>query len=442
MGAIPIGAPQDDRRAVRVFLASSHSLVEERKGFPAALARIGELNDLARSFRLVAVRWEQDAYGAAHLLINDSIQEAVDFEGLDVVVVVIWQALGEGTLHEYERALRLWRQHRKPRLLVYCRAPPADLQAEQARQLDAFRERLISEGVVPSSYGTPVELFEALEKHLPRLLRPASIDTGSPAVLRRRFLAAATLNVSLAVATAGICSYVRFPEGGVSWASVAAILAAPVLLFLTGLWTSLAYRRLLSAFRGLWHSPGWTDESLYESFRGLLPPAFLPQRVARHFPSTSGTTLALLALGLLSGVVAQYSSVFQEILLWDYCVGWDVVRRPDGTPVTDALGNVVSAHVDRRRERWPFGLQDPRVQETCERERRQERRADCVVYVHAAGRFPEEPGQEFRRNLGPEVWLPYQTWGYVGLFAGTAALGGAPLIQLFRLRGTLTRGSG
>jgi hypothetical protein len=201
-----------------------------------------------------------------------------------------------------------------------------------------------------------------------------------------------------------------FPGYGVSEATVYLVLALPVILFIAATLVTWYYHRLLEALKALWRSPEWTDRQAYEAFRTLVPRAAMPAYLRAQFatgPLSTGLTVTGLAIVLLAPAVGQYQCIFEEMLVWDYAVGRE--------SFVDSAGRVAGVHVDRDRHWWPFGLQDAAV-----RKRHAERGE--VIYVYAQGRFGRReiaPNEQYRRNLGPEVFLPVQPWIYVALMAVT-----------------------
>ena len=185
----------DPRTEIRVFLGSSEQLREERAGFADALATIGNRPDLGRNFVLKPVRWETDAFGFSDD-INETIQSSVSFEELHVVVILVRDHVGSGTLQEYENALRLERFRRRPRLMVFVRDPSSSIAPAQAAELRAFKERVIADGGVPNTYAEVSELWQRLGEQLPELLpRTDSDEPSTPRRLRALFLASAGGNL-------------------------------------------------------------------------------------------------------------------------------------------------------------------------------------------------------------------------------------------------------
>jgi hypothetical protein len=430
---------------VRIFLASSVELIEERSGFAQMLTALNARPDLQRSYLLQPVRWEADAFGADSSDIDQTIKRSTDFETLHIVVVIVWNKIGEGTRGEYELARRLWSLRKRPRLLVFARTPSPTTNPEALQGVRQFKERLIAAGVLPNEYTSPKEFFSRLAEQLPTLLpRPELRERTSLANIRRSFVRWAAINSSLAIGAVVLCRLMNFPDTWVSLLTILVILAAPIVLFVGSLIVLWYYHRLLALLRDLWFSPDFTDQALYDAFRNVIPRFATPVQLHKQFPRSPVSvlfTLVLLFFIFFLPVVGQYQCLFEEILTWEYAVSHEVVRGSDGLPVVDAQGNVESRYVDRRRAWWPFRLQDQTVRQYHEQE-------DGPIYVHARGKFFLDTRQlpplaeRFRGNLGPEVFLPWQPWSYLGLLLATGGLGLWTLLRLGRFRREFTMQEG
>lgn len=158
----------------------------------------------------------------------------------------------------------------------------------------------------------------------------------------------------------------------------------------------------------------------------MVPRFAIPARLRDQFPGgrlSTALTVATLVFVFLAPVAAQYDCLFEELLVWEYTVSHDFDL--------DSAGRAISRYVDRERSRWPFGLQDEAVQV------RHKDRDARTIYVHAQGQFAKNreltPSQAFRRNLGPEVFLPWQPWLYLVMMVLSFAGGVWTFLRLIRL---------
>jgi len=429
-------------REVRVFFGSSREMVCERQAFPGVLERLNQRPEIARTYRLVPVRWEVDAYGLVGDDVDETIQQTVDFEHLDVVVIGVWNRIGGGTEGEYEAARDLYRFRGRPRLLLFCRRSEATT-AEELERLDRFRDRVIHDGGVPNAYDDCAEFEQRLAQQLPELLPRA--ERRDPAPLRsleRLFLASSLVGFLLSALLLWFPSTMSAPDWGFTYCRVLAVLVLPPVVALVFGFTLWLYHRLLNKLVELWHSPDWDDGALYAAFRSVVPAWAIPRRLRDGFPSASGTRAAvslLLVLVLATPVVAQYQALFQEILGWPYVCGRSVVEDAAGLPVVEEKPRgptVESRWVDRAPRRpWTFGLRDPRVAE------RRRSHPHEILYVHSEGRFHRDrdlpPEELVRHNLGPEIFLPWQPLIYFLLIVAGAVGVLLTLVRLLRLSGEL-----
>ena len=151
---------------------------------------------------------------------------------------------------------------------------------------------------------------------------------------------------------------------------------------------------------------------IYTLFRNLLPPLFLPESIRSRFPSTflsNAIPACALFLVFFLPVGGQYGCVVTEMLTWQYAI------THEWEPIEGNENVVKSKYVDDHRKLYPFGLQNEDVKLKYKEE------SGGVIYVHAQGKFGDEKEKCsencFRKNLGPEVFLPYQPMLYIFLMA-------------------------
>ncbi|HEX3529325.1 MAG TPA: hypothetical protein VH988_19885 [Thermoanaerobaculia bacterium] len=430
----------ETRRTIRVFFASSHEMSEEREGFAAAIQRVGELPGVRRNYILKPVRWESEGFGGAFDDINETIRSSTQFDTLDIVVIGLWNRIRPGTEGEYERARSLYRIRRRPRLLVFTRSPQEGVEPHELDKLRIFKQKMIDDGVIPNEYQLPEVFFRRLEEQIVKLLDDyPRLEPAPILVLRKRFMTAAVCTFGLSVAAIALCQTMAY-YFGMNRLNLFFVLASPVTLSLGALFSHWYYHRLLGALKGIWHSPSFTDEDLYEGFRDLVPSFAVPPALDRRFhqPAASvALTLLFLAVAFFSPVIAQYQCLL-DISGWHVAVGHDVVTDDKGKPVVEKRGKgllVRNLYVDERKEgSWPFSLQDPAARAKYEA-------GHEILYVYAPGAFDSGenlPAEElYRRNLGLQVWLPWQLWIYLVLLIATALAGIFLFIRLARFRNEL-----
>ena len=205
-----------------------------------------------------------------------------------------------------------------------------------------------------------------------------------------------------------------FPDNAVSWTRVFVILAAPPLLFIAGGYTLWLLHQLIAEFPRAWNSTNYSDEHVFEIFRHIFPPPLIPQPLRRRFadsPLATMLTFILLILIFCAPLAAQFDCIFNEILQWDYGIDPHILLEDPISAQSSKQTPVRSRYVERGPIKWPYQVSNPEVVQ-------QYTRNPSTIYVYAEGQFgdPDSDIQKpFRRNIGPQVFLPWQLHLYIGL---------------------------
>lgn len=435
----PALAP-DDRPLIRVFIASSIELAEERRALDELIeGELADRPDLARSFRFVCLRWDEDAApGPKPLGINDQIDRSLDLDDVDIVIALLWRKIGEGTRQEIERTRERFLRQSRPSLLVYRKRGPNQEPENEAvlrdrEAVDTFCRSLVDRDQIVTSFDGIEALIERVRAHLPALLPiPRKVgEPGSPLLLARWLLRSGLASAAMTAATLLLTTRMSFPDRRVGFWTVLCVLAAPPILAVSGLATRWLFGRLLDSFVRAWCSSAYRDADLYRAFQLFLPTHLLPPRLRRQLATglASNTLRWSLTVTLLGApLIGQYSALFEEILLWPVMVGEDIVLgagappnaplsplgKPCGTEPAANKEPVETCYVDTRAGgRWPLGLRNPVVRDKYLRA--------GAIFVHAANKFDEGwgPGERWRANRGPQIFLPWQPALYLLLFAGS-----------------------
>ena len=158
---------------ISVFVASTNDLAEHRQCVSEATDQVEKLlrrTQDAEDLVLDTYRWEVDAVptpGHPQDVINPGLDEA------DIVVLLAWKRIGEGTMEEYDRALERWAATDRPHIMVYfCQTPFfPKLEAEQEafQNLWSFQRRVEKE-VLAARYDGPSDLRQKLLNHLQKVI--------------------------------------------------------------------------------------------------------------------------------------------------------------------------------------------------------------------------------------------------------------------------------
>ena len=428
----PNSASDDPRPLVRIFLASSQDLREEREHFEAMIGRIAQNPAITRQYRLAPTHWQQGGGDTEGRTVQEQIMKSLEFDEVAIVLMLIGSYVGPGTREEYETAKRLRIEHDKwPKILAFFKCHTDGVTLIGNESVKAFHRQVIEDNIgVPINYADEDQLKQRLEKQLADLLLPkVRRDRTSGERLRRLFFVWAAIGVVLSVALLIVSRMMGFPDDNVSQGKVLFILFGPPLLFIQFLVISWLLWRLVKEFDFAWNSVEYADERIYAVFRNLFPRSVMPRHLRESFPvDPLGDVLAwgllLLVLGL--PLAAHYNCVFDELLEWEFVVEPHMLAEPPAPKDSTEANPVRSLYVEHKLK-WPYTLR-----EIPEFDRNGKRLAGPVYVYSPRGNLGVEKKfgkvDAHRMNMGPEVVPPYQPMGYVAMFAIQALL--TPLLLL------------
>jgi formylglycine-generating enzyme required for sulfatase activity len=178
-------------RPLRLFIASSADVADECAAVESVVTRLNDTLGQQQGFVVHPFRWNRHApagvardAGRVQDLLNPRLDAA------DIVVIIVWNRVGDGLLEEYERALGRFRADGSPRLMPYsCRREfdfvDSDAAIAKAGALQ-FIKRLQADGGLPVEF-KQLESFRArvhddLTKVISELVpQPASAITAAQA---------------------------------------------------------------------------------------------------------------------------------------------------------------------------------------------------------------------------------------------------------------------
>lgn len=155
------------KQHLRVFVASSTDVQPERARTPQVIEQTNRLLDSQGVF-LDLWRWETHALPGLsrtgpQTLINPELDQA------DIVVLVVWNRIGPGTVEEYERTVQRWQTTGKPHLLGYFSQVPSVLDTIEAvddrKKVIEVRNKLWSQGVT-QTYDSVDDFARLVQQHL------------------------------------------------------------------------------------------------------------------------------------------------------------------------------------------------------------------------------------------------------------------------------------
>lgn len=160
---------------IRIFIGSPGDVLPERNALTQAINDLNIGFAASRKMVLELAKWETHVWPGfgedVQSVINDRIGE------YDIFVGVFWnrfgtptERAGSGSSEEFERAYALWKEHKRPSLLLYFRRSPADFASvEELRQkqlLLEFKDSLQRLGALFREYSDVEEFARLVALHL------------------------------------------------------------------------------------------------------------------------------------------------------------------------------------------------------------------------------------------------------------------------------------
>ncbi len=425
----------DYRPTVGVFLASGQEFLAVRSRFEHVINHLGLLPNIARSYKLAPVHWQQGGGEIQGSTFQKQIESSVRFQEIPILLVLIGTYIGPGTREEYETAAALRRRHGAwPKILVLFTCHEDGVTLLGNEDVQAFHKQVISDGLtVPVHFRHEGEFEERLADRLQEiLLTVPKTDPTRGERLRKSFFAFALTGLAISILAIFVSSTMAFPDNEVSWTRVFTILAAPPLLFIVGGYTLWLFHQLIDEFQRAWNSISYSDEHVFEIFRLVFPPPIIPQPLRKRFadsPLATLTTVVLLILIFGAPLAAQFDCTFKEILQWDYVIDPHILLEDSISAPLSKQAPAESRYVERGPITWPYEFSNPEVVQ-------QYTKDPSTIYVYARGQFGAPDSniqQSFRRNIGPQVFLPWQPRMYIGLLVTQTGITLTLLWLLLRL---------
>lgn len=176
---------------VRVFLASSSELAEDRQAFEILVNRKNQ-QWVDRGLFLDLVHWEDFLDVMSKSRLQDEYNARI--RQCDLFVLLFWTKVGRYTAEEFETAVGHFKANDKPFILVYFKSQPAPgaVSDEDRRSLEAFEDRLDQLGHFKTAYHNVDRLAAHFSDQLDKLAASGFIRFAPEAVpLRRPFQAPA-----------------------------------------------------------------------------------------------------------------------------------------------------------------------------------------------------------------------------------------------------------
>src|SRR5271165_1080870 len=106
-------------RQIRIFLASSDDVKADRELASRAAEEVNAMLSPHIGFEIQMRRWEEVAPGIAMGGPQEIIDERIEFGDCEVVIVVLKQRCGSGTLLELRHAIENFKSQGRPEVMLY-----------------------------------------------------------------------------------------------------------------------------------------------------------------------------------------------------------------------------------------------------------------------------------------------------------------------------------
>jgi hypothetical protein len=159
---------------LRVFVGSPSDVKNERGRLEEVISELNETGQLGIRFDLV--RWETKAYPGigedSQAVINEQI-----LDDYDVFIGIMWHRLGtptgraeSGTVEEYQHALQRYKEdHSSVNIMLYFKdepIPPSDIDTDQLAGVNAFKQRVATEGALYWPFTSVDDFEKTVRMHL------------------------------------------------------------------------------------------------------------------------------------------------------------------------------------------------------------------------------------------------------------------------------------
>ena len=160
---------------VRIFIASSAELLQDRKDFREFLS-IENDHLHKKGVYLELVQWENFLDTVSQTRLQDEYNK--ELENSSIVVCLFYTKAGKYTQEEFDTALKHFKEHNSPLIYTYFKAPapPADDNDAQAKELENFKARLRQIGHFHTNYNNIDDLKNQLDMKRLRMHSSATVD--------------------------------------------------------------------------------------------------------------------------------------------------------------------------------------------------------------------------------------------------------------------------
>ena len=407
--------PHVNLNKLSVFLASAQDL-EERKRFNELIVTINARDDINRNYEVEPHIWEQQGGPLLHNTINEKITSMAGFGS--VVVLIIADRVGAGTLEEYETCKALRKEHGAwPNVFVYVKVKQDGVTKIGDESVENLCHRLVSDGLaLPSHYRNFDELKQKFGDELAQFLNDVPIpDPSQGEQLRWRLVRSSALFFVFCL-IAIVSMRIGVEQG---YLFTLWVLFLPPLVSLGGLYLVWLFQRFMKEFRYAWKSSSYSDERMHRVFKYLIPTPSIPQPLRSKFPKDITGFVVTCLFGLLvlaAPIITIHNAFFKQFLVWTYVVSPE--KTQDNVRIIADKPQIASRYLQRGLS-LKNGFQATNPPFSQEREENPGR----TVYVYHQGKMDKPWANKvytttnaYQANKGPEVFIPLQPIAYFLLY--------------------------
>ncbi|HRD83414.1 MAG TPA: hypothetical protein PLL53_21820, partial [Saprospiraceae bacterium] len=159
--------PKEDRKVVKVFLASSEELLADRDQFEIFLSREND-HLFEKGIRIQLIRWENFLDVVSNTRLQDEYNKVL--RTCDMVVCLFYTKVGKYTAEEFDAALGQFRGAGKPHILTYFKdAPVKPSELRAFNTVLEFKDKLSALGHFPNHYESIGDLKHHFGEQLKKL---------------------------------------------------------------------------------------------------------------------------------------------------------------------------------------------------------------------------------------------------------------------------------
>lgn len=171
-------------KEIKIFLASSAELLEDRKEFEIFLHRKSDEWQQGKNTRIKLYIWENFVDAISKTRLQDEYNKAI--AAADIFVMLFWTKVGMYTEEEFETARAQFLQNGKPLVYTYLKTAAPGTAVQDS--LEKFKEKLLNLGHFVTTYKNTEGLLLHFSMQLDKLYMQAGDVNGQVPVEKERII--------------------------------------------------------------------------------------------------------------------------------------------------------------------------------------------------------------------------------------------------------------